>query len=88
MLRDPIVETTLLFFVLLTCWFIFRRSKWCYLFAGIATMARYEAAALILAAFVVDMIESKTNRERLKAFFYSALASVPLIIWLSLTPSS
>lgn len=85
MLGDPIVETTLLFFVLLTCWFIFRRSKWCYLFAAIATMTRYEGAALILAAFIVDMIESKTNRERVKAFTLSAFASLPLIIWLALT---
>jgi len=82
MLTDPIVETTLLFFTLLTSYFIFRRSKWCYLFASITTMVRYEGAALILAAFVMDMIHGRDKRERIWAFAYSALASVPLMLWM------
>jgi len=82
MLTEPIIETTLLFFTLLTFHFIFRRSKWCYLFASITTMVRYEGAALIMAAFVMDMIYYKSKRERIRAFVYSAVASVPMIMWL------
>lgn len=81
-MTDPIAETTLLFFVLLSVYFIFRRSRWSYLFAGLTSMVRYEGAALILAAFVIDVITNKSARERIKAFSLSALASVPLGIWL------
>jgi len=82
LLTEPIAETTLLFFILLTFYFIFKRSKWSYLFASITTMVRYEGAALILVAFVMDMIYSKSKRERIRAFLYSAAASVPLAVWM------
>jgi hypothetical protein len=85
MLTEPIVETTLLFFVLLTFYLIFRRSNWCYLFASMASMTRYEGATLIIAAFVMDMIYAQGRRERIRAFLYSALASVPLGIWMLAT---
>jgi hypothetical protein len=82
LLTEPIAETTLLFFILLTFYFIFKRSNWCYVFASITTMVRYEGAALIVAAFVMDMIHYKSKQERTRAFLYSALASVPLAIWM------
>jgi hypothetical protein len=82
MLREPLVETPLLFFVLLTTYLILRRSKWCYLAASVTTMVRYEGAALILAAFVMDMIESKNRKERMRAFLFSVLATMPLLVWL------
>jgi hypothetical protein len=82
LLTEPIAETTLLFFTLLTFYFMFRRSKWCYLLASITTMVRYEGAALIMAAFVLDMIEGKSKQERIRSFVYSALASVPLALWM------
>ncbi len=82
LLTDPIVETTLLFFMLLTFYFIFRRSNWCYLFASITTMVRYEGAALILAAFVMDMIHRRSKRERIRALLYSVIAAVPLMLWM------
>ena len=85
MLTDPLVETTLLFFILLTFHFIFKRSNWSYLFASITTMVRYEGAALIMAAFVMDVIYSTSRRQKLRAFAYSAMASVPLAIWLLAT---
>jgi len=85
LLVQPIAETTMIFFMLLTVYFILRRSNWCYLFASIATMTRYECAALILGAFVFDIITRETKRERLKALLYSALASVPLGLWLLAT---
>ena len=82
MLREPLVETSLLFFSLATIYLIFQRSRWAYVLAAVTTMVRYEGAALILAAFVMDMIYSDNNRQRLKAFFYSALATMPLMVWM------
>lgn len=82
MLREPLAEIPLLFFVLLTVYLICRNSSWAYLTASIATMVRYEGAALILAAFVMDLISGKTKKEKIIAFVYSALASVPLALWL------
>ena len=85
LLVQPIAETTMIFFTLLTVYLILRRSNWCYLFASIATMTRYECAALILGCFVMDVITRQTKKERLKAFSYAALASVPLGLWLLAT---
>jgi hypothetical protein len=45
-------------------------------------MTRYEGAALILGAFVMDMIEGKDKKERIMAFVYASLASVPLGLWM------
>jgi hypothetical protein len=80
-LVDPIAEMSLLFFILLTFYFLFKRSGWVYLFASITSMVRYEGAALILAAFVWDMIEAKDWRRRGRAFALSAAACVPLMLW-------
>jgi hypothetical protein len=85
MMTEPIVETTLLFFVLLTFYFIFRRSNWCYLFASMAMMVRYEGATMIVVAFTMDMIYSENRRERIRAVLYSMLASVPMVIWMLAT---
>lgn len=82
MLTEPIVETTYMFFILLTFYLMFRRSRWCYLIAAMTTMVRYEGAALIGAAFLLDMIEAKNRRQRINAFVYSALACIPLGIWM------
>jgi len=81
-LTEAIAETSLLFFILLTFHFILKRSQWCYLLASITTMVRYEGAALIVVAFVFDMIESKTKRQRIRALLWAVLASVPLGLWL------
>jgi hypothetical protein len=45
-------------------------------------MVRYEGAALILCAFVMDMIDNKDKKQRLTAFVCAALASVPLALWM------
>jgi len=82
MLTEPIVETTYMFFILLTFYLMFRRSRWCYLAASMTTMVRYEGAALIAAAFLLDMIEAKDRRQRVNAFVYSALACIPLGLWM------
>ena len=82
LLTEPIVETTYLFFILLTFYFLLNHSNFCYLFASIATMVRYEAAALILAAFIMDLIYRKTKKQRILAFAYSVLAAAPFGIWM------
>jgi len=79
---QPIAETALLFFILLSFYFILRRSRWAYLFASLAMMARYEGAALILVAFVMDMIHRRGWRRRLAAVGLSALATLPLALWM------
>jgi small neutral amino acid transporter SnatA (MarC family) len=78
----PIAEICLLFAILMTFFFMFRGSYWCYLFASVAAMIRYEGAALILAAFVMDMIYRKSKKEKVYAFCYSVLASIPLALWM------
>jgi hypothetical protein len=82
MLTQPIAETTLLFFALLTVWLIFRHSRWCYLAAAATTMVRYEGAALILACFLIDVIERKEKRQRLRALLFAAAATLPLALWM------
>ena len=84
-LTEPIMETPFLFFILLTLHLIFCRSRWAYLAASVTTMVRYEGAALILCAFVADIIHRKDRRDVIRTFVYSALASLPLVIWLVLT---
>ena len=84
-LTEPIIETPFLFFILLTVYLIFRRSRWAYLSASVTTMVRYEGASLILAALVADIIHRKDRRDVIKAIACSALALVPLMIWLTLT---
>jgi hypothetical protein len=84
-LTEPILETPLLFFVPLTLYLIFRRSRWAYLAASVTTMVRYEGAALILGAFVADIIHRKDRRDVIRASVYLVLASLPLAIWLILT---
>jgi hypothetical protein len=84
-MTEPIIETPYLFFILLTLYLIFCRSRWAYLAASVTTMVRYEGAALILAAFVADFIHRKDRKDVTWAVAYSSLASLPLVIWLILT---
>ena len=81
-MRHPVAETTLIFFILLSIYFINRRSRWCYLFAAMTTVIRYEGAALILAAFVMDIVEARSWKLRFKATLYSVLAGIPMSLWL------
>jgi hypothetical protein len=83
LLTEAIAETTLLFFIWLTLYFIFIRSKWAYVFAALTSMVRYEGVALILCTFVLDMLEGKNKKERILSFVYAAIASVPLLLWLA-----
>ncbi|HBG27392.1 MAG: hypothetical protein A2Y10_18995 [Planctomycetes bacterium GWF2_41_51] len=82
LLTESIAETPMLFFVWVTFYLIFIRSKWAYLLASLATMVRYECAALIAGMFILDMIEGKNKKERVMSFVYAALASIPLALWM------
>ena len=82
-LAQPYVETTLIFFTLLSIYFMLRRSWWCYLFCFLASMIRYEGAALILGAFLYDMILRNTRKERFTATLLFIAAAIPLTAWLT-----
>jgi len=84
-MTDPIAETTFLFFVLLTFYCIQRQSRLGYLVACMATLVRYEGAALILAALIMDLITCGSKKERMRALGYAGLAGVPLAMWAILT---
>jgi len=79
---NPIAETSMIFFTLATFFFMFQDSSWTYLFACFASMVRYECAALIPIAFIMDMIKRKGTRGRLWALLWAALASVPMGFWM------
>jgi hypothetical protein len=81
MVQTPIVETVYLFFIVLTFVLIFRRSRWSYLFAAVASMLRYEAVMLIPAMLAVDVLTNKDKRRWLKSAGYAVLAAVPIMLW-------
>ncbi|MBN1456651.1 MAG: hypothetical protein JW912_02225, partial [Sedimentisphaerales bacterium] len=78
----PIAETAIIFFTLITFYFIFKHSGWAYVFASIASMVRYEGSALIFIAFLMDVVTKKNFKDSAKSFMYAAIASIPLILWL------
>jgi hypothetical protein len=82
MLVDPIAETTLVFFILLSLYLILKRSWWCYAATMVASMTRYECFALIGIAFLSDLIYRQSKREKFRAFGFSCLAAVPMLLWL------
>lgn len=81
MLVDPIAEITLIFFMLLSIYLILKRSKWCYLFAFMAMMTRYEGAGLIVIAFIYDCIEAKGLKNKFKCITLPAICGIPLLLW-------
>lgn len=84
MTADPIAETTLIFFILLTFDCILKRSWWCYVFAMAASMTRYEGFGLIAVAFLADIFLRNNLKDRIRAFGFAFLAAVPMIVWMGL----
>ncbi len=82
MLAQPMAETTLLFFTLLTFYLILRRTHWCYLAACLASVIRYDAIVLVMVAFLVNIVIHKTKRERIQVIIWAFLASIPLALWM------
>lgn len=79
---DPVAEMTMLFFIFLSFWLMMLESRWAYLTASIASMVRYECAALIGIAFVLDWLNCTSRRQRWTAVGWSAAASVPFLLWM------
>ncbi|MBM4103354.1 MAG: hypothetical protein FJ263_04775 [Planctomycetes bacterium] len=82
MVVDPIAETAIVFFVLLTLYLIFLRSRWCYLAAMLASMVRHECFGLIVIALLFDLFDRQPKRQRLIAFGLAFLAAVPMLLWM------
>ncbi len=80
--REPVAETTLHFFIAATFYGIFTKSRWRYVLAAIAAMVRYDAAALLLVVFLLDLLQSRTNRQRIRTVIFSMAAAIPLGLWL------
>lgn len=79
---QSLVEITMIAFSAFTFLLMFRNSNWCYVAAMVASMLRYECAALIGVCFLWDMVHRKTKKERLLALLWSFLAFLPMIAWL------
>jgi len=79
---NPIAETAMIFFMLASFFFLFCRSRWCYVFASIASMVRYECVILIFICFVWDMLTRKGVSERFKATLRMGLALTPFLLWM------
>jgi hypothetical protein len=82
MLRHPIAEIILIFFMVLSAYLILKRSRWRYFVVVIATLVRYDAAVLIAVAFLMDMIESRCWKDRIKALLASVVATIPVFLWM------
>lgn len=82
MMVDPIAETAIVFFLLLTFYLIFKRSWWCYPAAMAASMVRYELFGLIGIAFLFDLMGRKGKRQKLTSLGLAFAASVPMLLWL------
>ncbi|KKL59064.1 hypothetical protein LCGC14_2219080, partial [marine sediment metagenome] len=79
---DPLVEISMIAFSVMTFFFMFRNSNWCYVMAMLASMIRYECTALIGVCFLWDMVHCKTMKRRMLALLWSVLAFLPMGAWL------
>jgi hypothetical protein len=82
MLVDPIAETAIVFFILLTLYLILKRSQWCYLAAMLASMTRYECFGLIGIALLFDLFSRQPKRHKLTAAVIAFAAAVPMLLWM------
>lgn len=82
MVVDPIAETAIVFFIMLTLYLIFIRSRWCYLAAMLASMTRYECFGLIGIALLFDLLSRQTKRQKLTALGAACAAAVPMAVWM------
>lgn len=80
-LVHPIVEVPLSFSILLTFYVLFRWGRWAYLPAFLASMLRYEGAALIGIVFLWDFFGSSSWRGRGLAFVRAFVTGLPLMLW-------
>ena len=81
-LCHPIAETTFVFFIVMTFYFMLRPTRWAYLPAMLTSMVRYEGAILILLCFCIDFFTGKNWKSRLFSFLRAGLAALPLALWM------
>lgn len=81
-LVQPLAETPLLFLAIAFFWALDRRSKATWWIAGLASVIRYDSAALIGVACAFALLDASNLRERLLALGKSALAVLPAAAWL------
>jgi len=84
-LTEAIAESILLFLGLSALYAMLCRSRWRYVLASIASMARYDMAALLALVVITDWMGCTSRRERLRSLAYGAVASLPLAVWLLAT---
>ncbi|MHC5121949.1 MAG: hypothetical protein ACYSO7_10670 [Planctomycetota bacterium] len=82
MVVDPIAETAIVFFILLTLYLILSGSRWCYLAAMLASMTRYECFGLIGIALLFDLFSRTSKRQKLMATGIAFAAAVPMVLWM------
>ena len=84
-LTEAIAESILLFLGLSALYAMLCHSRWRYVLASIASMARYDMAAVLVLVVITDWITCTSRRGRLRALLYGAIASLPLALWLLAT---
>ncbi len=77
-----ISEPLLTCLILLAVWLAQRGTAWAYVAAAAATMARFDAAGLILGVALADLLRRRTVRATAVRM---VLAAAPLVAWLALT---
>lgn len=82
MVVDPIAETAIVFFIMLTVLLILKRSRWCYLAAMLASMTRYECFGLIGIALLFDLFSRTSKRQKLTAVGIAFAAAIPMVLWM------
>jgi len=81
-LQHPIAETTLIFFIVMTFYFLLKPTRWAYVPAMLTALIRYEGAILILLCFCYDFFTSKNWKARLLSFVRAGFAALPLALWM------
>jgi hypothetical protein len=76
---EPLVELTLTALLAATVLCMVRGSRWAYFFAMLASITRWDVAAVIPAVAILDIIR---NRRWLKSISYALAAAIPLLICL------
>jgi hypothetical protein len=84
-LTEAIAESILLFLGLSALCAMLWGSRWRFVLASVASMARYDMAPLLVLVVITDWIGCTSRRGRLRALLFGALASLPLALWLLAT---
>jgi len=80
--NQPLVEMTLLATILLTLYLDLKGSRLAYLGAGLASLARYEAALLIPILIIKDLLYEK---RRCSTILLGFLSSIGIGVWMALS---